>query len=232
MINNNNNSLVTIGKYTEDDLVKLWHDIENKQKMFKLYNIKNMPLPARFNQLKKFQKKPDYIIIHDTNCLDHKTAALTIDTPQNKIGEIKSNQIVLSGMKNINYHFLIDRIDNDYEVIMARPLHYLCHHPDILSSYKYSLHVLILFDLTVDIAKRRLYQVMAYKCIAPIMKMLHMNLNPKNTIQYHNEVINKRFEQKDDKEMVRNYGYTRNISNCPGNFLFKPLLVTEVQKYL
>ena len=126
------------------DLIDSWHREDVKLELGKRYLIKNTPLPPRFTALKKFTKRPDYFIIHDTNCLDHKTAALTVDGPQEGIGEVKSNNITISGMKEVNYHFLIDKIGRDYEVIMARPIHYLCHHPDILSSHTYSIHILLL----------------------------------------------------------------------------------------
>ena len=176
----------------------------------------NVPLPARFSRGKRFTNKPTHIIIHDSNCLNHSDSVLDIDSPKTSIGALKINNITKEHHKDINFHYVVDRLGNDYEIIAGRPINIQCEHPDIPSQYKLAIHVIILADLNVEVPKTRMYQVLAYKCLAPSIRMLKIGGDPKTVIRFHSDIM---IENKD------------NIT-CPGAFLAKELLIAQARRYL
>lgn len=180
-----------------------------------LMSLTNPKLPASFKRGNRITGKPKYIIIHDSNCLNHTDAALITMTQQPSIGSLKSNTIIKDGDMDYNYHYILDKIGEDYEIIAGRPINMRCDYPDLDSSYADSMHVIILCDLNVDMPDNRMYKVLAYRCLAPLLKMLKISSDPSSAIVFHNELQTK-----------------RNNLKCPGDFLAKELLVSQVRRYM
>lgn len=179
-----------------------------------LMALTNPKLPGTFKRGDKFTSKPKYIIIHDSNCLNHTDAALLTMTSQPSIGSLKVNNIVKDGDSDYNYHFIVDKIGEDYEVIAGRPMSYHCNFDGIDKAYEDSIHVIILCDLNVDMPDNRLYKILAYRCLAPLVKMLKIASDPSKAVFFHDEI-----ETKTD---IR----------CPGDFLAKELLLSQIRRYL
>ena len=171
----------------------------------------NIQLPKNFVRLKQFTGKPKYIVIHDSNCLNHTDATLDVDTERTAMGALKRTNISKGNLKDLNYHYVIDRIGKDYEIISGRPISAQCNHPDIEKVFPMSLHVIILFDMNVEIPINRLYQIISYRCLAPLIRMLKLG-SPNNVIKFHDDGNEK--------------------SHCPGEFLAKELLVAQVRRYI
>lgn len=181
-----------------------------------LSRVNNLPLPKNFVRGERFSVRPTSIIIHDSNCLNHSDSTLVVDGPQTGMGALKSINISRDSLKDINYHFIVDRLGNDYEIITGRPINTYCKHDDIDSPFKNSLHVIILSDLNVEVPETRFYQVLAYRCLAPMIRMLKMGGNPDSIIKFHDEVKTK------DSNNIK----------CPGDFLVRELLVSQTRRYL
>lgn len=175
----------------------------------------NPKLPGTFKRGDKFTSKPKYIMIHDTSCLNHTNSALITNSPEVGLGPLKKENIIQSGYSDYNFHYIIDKIGDDYEVISGRPLNVHCDFPDIDESYNDTIHVIILCDLNIDLPDNRMYKVLAYRCLAPLLKMLKIASDPSKAIIFHNEVETKRKDLK-----------------CPGDFLAKELLVAQVRRYM
>ncbi len=179
-----------------------------------LMALVNPKLPGAFKRGDKFTSKPKYIIIHDSNCLNHTDAALITTSREPTVGNLKINNIVKNGDDDYNYHFIVDKIGDDYEVIAGRPMNIHCHFDNIDKAYEDSIHVIILCDLNVDMPDNRLYKILAYRCLAPLVKMLKIASDPSKAVFFHDEI-----ETKSDKR-------------CPGDFLAKELLLSQIRRYL
>jgi len=176
----------------------------------------NMPIPNTFKRGQRISNKPTSIIVHDTNCLNHTNSVLKIDSPKTGMGALKMDNVVKNNFKDINYHYILDRLGDDYEIICGRPINMRCEHDDIDKRYADSIHVIILSDLNVDVPKTRVYNILAYRCLAPVMKMLKIGSDPKSVIQFHDDL------------MIKN---ENNIS-CPGEFLSREMLISQTRRYL
>lgn len=193
--------------------LNLSQEIRNRITANYLMQVVNPPLPVTFDSRNKLTGKPKHIIIHDSNCLNYATSALIMDGPNTAVGALKVENIVKSGYNDYNYHFIVDRIDKDYEVISGRPINMRCDHPSLDKRYQDSIHVIILCDLNIELPDNRLYKILAYRCLAPLIKMLKIG-EPNGAILFHKDIETKR----DVK--------------CPGDFLARELLVSTTKRYL
>ena len=192
------------------------NEIVDNISMKMLNRVSNVPLPARFSRGKRFTNKPKYIVIHDSNCLNHSDSVLNIDSPRTGMGALKINNITKGHHKDINFHYIVDRLGNDYEIISGRPINIHCEHDDVSSQFDSAIHVIILCDLNVEVPKTRMYQILAYRCLAPTIRMLKIGGDPKSVIRFHSDIMK---ENKDD-------------ILCPGSFLAKELLIAQTRRYL
>ena len=182
-----------------------------------LYRVRNVPLPKTFTKISRFTTRPKYIIIHDTNCLSHADSTLNVDSPDTAIGSLKIKNIAQDSLKDINYHYVVDKIGNDYEILIGRPMNSLCDHKETIEpQYEFSIHVIYLTDLNVEVPETRFYQILAYKCLAPLIRMLKIGGDPKNVIRFHDEVKTKSFGE----------------TKCPGDFLARELLIAQTRRFL
>lgn len=188
-----------------------------RQEIFTKYlaRTSNVPLPSNFTRIKRFKTRPSWIIIHDTSCLNHTDSVLDVDGAATGMGALKMNDIARNGYRDINFHYILDKLSKDYEVISGRPISEHCEHNDIQSPYVSSIHVLILSDLNIDLPKSRLYQILAYRCLAPLIRMLKMGSDPGSVIRFHDEVMK-------EKNNIR----------CPGSFLARELLLAQTRRYM
>lgn len=198
--------------------IQLNEDLDVKSQIYGkfLNRVGNVPLPATFIRTKRFATRPTWIIIHDTNCLNHSDSVLTIDGPNTGMGALKMNDINKDGLADVNFHFIVDQLSKDYEVIAGRPVSVMAKHDDIESAYNNALHVIILSDLNVDLPKIRLYKILAYRCLAPMIKMLKMGSDPANIIKFHDQVM------KDKNSSIK----------CPGDFLAREMLIDQTRRHL
>jgi hypothetical protein len=178
-----------------------------------LMQTANPAIPVTFVRQNIMSGKPKFIIIHDSSCLNHSNSALLIDGPASAIGALKVENIVKSNYNDYNYHFIVDRIDKDYEVITGRPMSMRCDFPDLDKKYQNAIHVIILCDLSVELPSNRLYKILAYRCLAPLIKSLRIGSDPSGIILFHKDITNK------------------DIS-CPGDFLAREILISQVKRFL
>lgn len=113
---------------------------------------------------------------------------------------------------DVNYHYVVEKIKQDYVAIATRPIPYICEWNDIDTNINNrAVHVACLGNLDFQIPPKRLYDIMAYRLINPMMKLF--NLTP-SKIKLHNEV-------SIDPGIY-----------CPGEFFDKGRLITSVRRFL
>jgi len=174
--------------------------------------MKKLQLPKRYKkQTPMMISRPKYIIIHNGVCLEeYPEPVVETDSVKYQYDEVKFNHINRLKLSDVNYHFTLDFINGDYEVLVGKPFHSRCTFEDIEDVYQNSIHVAILGDYSIDIADKRLYDTLAYRIIVPLMYWFYLDTD---NIKTHSEVSN--------HEDLR----------CPGIHFYKEILINAVTKY-
>jgi len=169
-----------------------------------------MKLPIRQSRLIIRRTKVKYIILHQTTC--------QYDAPESKIDNTKFQIPPLIGnvlekkQPDINYHFVLDKIKDDYQVIVCRPFVYLCEFDDIDSNInKAALHISLLGSYDFKIPEQRLYEILAYRLLNPLMKYFRIN---QSRIYFHHDISSNKDE------------------TCPGSFINKEKLITTINRFI
>lgn len=157
-----------------------------------------------------FDAFPKHIIIHHTAELNPIPTGSRLDNRKFQVNKIKNHLFKFNGTKNLPYHYLIERIDDDYEIIGLSPISSKIEiFADIPDAYSNSIHIALLGDYNEDIPEFRLYQRLAYNLIAPIMTLFRI---PIDNIFLHSEISKSYFE-------------------CPGEFFSKIKLLSYIRLY-
>lgn len=150
-----------------------------------------------------------WIIVHHT--------AEYYERPENKIDNpIYQMQSIFDGVLekkdgDVNYHYVIERIKEDYVAIVTRPTVYLCDWDDIpFNINRRAVHVAVLGSYDLKLPEKRLYDILAYRVLNPMLKIY--GLAP-SRIKFHREVS------------------TGEIT-CPGEFLDKERVITAVRRFV
>ena len=165
-----------------------------------------MKIPFKIRLFDVMKKLPRYIIIHDINCMTPNAESLRIDNKKFQTAKMRILQYQKHMQADLNYHFIVDRIDKDYEVILGRPLATLCEYDDIRDPYHWSFHIGVMGNYDYDIPELRLYQKIAYNILSPMIKLY--KIDPTRVL-LHSEI---------NKEM-----------QCPGNYFDKMKLMSYLK---
>jgi len=169
-----------------------------------------MKLQFRPSKLKVRRTKLRYIIIHHT-AEQYSNPATLVDNPKFQTEKIYNGVLELK-QGDINYNFLIEKINSDYQIIMARPFPYLCEYPDIPNDINNSsIHIGCMGNYDLKIPDKRFYEVLAYKVINPLMKQYH--LTP-SLIKLHRDVT------------------TKKDLSCPGYFFNDDKLYANLRRFV
>ncbi len=160
-------------------------------------------IPLRSSLLKLSSRWPKSLIIHHSNCLvDHPF----VNIDKNKFQADKYQTLnYIKYKKETRFHFIIEKVGNDFQVIASQPMMTLCEFPDIDISYQDSVHIALLGNYNIDIPEKRLYLVLSYRLLNPLMRLFALN---EYDILFHNEI-------SIDSDV-----------NCPGEFVDKPVLLS------
>lgn len=169
-----------------------------------------MKLPIRQSLLKIRHTKIKYIVIHQSIC--------QYETPETKIDNAKFQTSNLIGnvlekkQPDVNFHFILDKIKDDYYIISGRPFVSMCDFNDINSDINTSaIHIALMGSYDFKVPEQRMYDILAYRLLNPLMKQF--GINP-SRIYLHHEISNNKEE------------------TCPGNFIDKEKLITVIRKFV
>lgn len=171
-----------------------------------IYNISSLGRAPR-----KFR----FIIIHDTNCQWKDYQPFKIDKNTYQSGPMRSRFKIMKNFDEMPYHFLCEKMGDNYQTIIGRPLQYSCVHeyPDMDALYsEFGIHVCLLGNYNNMVATDKLYQQLAYRVICPMMRTFRI---VKSNIYLHAEI-------------TKNSDY----SDCPGFNFRKDLLLSFMHKYM
>ena len=83
-----------------------------------------MKLPLIFRKQKPFTKSPRFIVIHSTDCVVSDDVALKLDKKKSfQSARMRLDVISIQKQYDIPYHYVIERVEKDFEVITFHPLH-------------------------------------------------------------------------------------------------------------
>lgn len=169
-----------------------------------------MKIPFRYSLLKIRRTKIRYVVLHQTTC-QYPAPESKIDTSKFQIPGLIGNMFEKK-QPDINYHFVIDKIKDDYQVIMCRPFVTLCEFPDIDPDINNAaIHIAVMGNYDYKIPDLRLYEVITYRLLNPLMKFLPITYH---RIYFHHEI------SKDELE------------TCPGAFMDKQKLVSMLKRFV
>lgn len=162
------------------------------------------------SKLKIRRQSVKWIIIHHT--------AEMYDNPLARIDNAKYQMpgifqgVLEKKQGDVDYHYVIEKIKEDYVAIVTRPFPYLCEWPDIDPNINNrALHIALLGNYDLKIPQKRMYDILSYRILNPMMKMF--NLSPKR-IKLHKDVSN-------DKDVY-----------CPGEFVDHDRIITATRRFV
>ena len=146
-----------------------------------------MPLKPALMRIRR--KAVKWIILHHT--------AEMYDIPSARIDNAKYqlpalfNGVMEKKQADINYHYVIEKIKEDYVPIACRPISYLCDWDDIDDNINnMAIHVALLGSYDFKIPEPRCYQILAYKMLNP---MLNCSIYPPtrlSSIEMYHQIRN------------------------------------------
>ncbi|MGD2072717.1 MAG: peptidoglycan recognition family protein [Candidatus Thorarchaeota archaeon] len=169
-----------------------------------------MKIPLRPSLLKVRRQSVKWVILHHTAEL-YDIPASRIDTAKYQMPGLFKG-VLEKKQGDINYHYIIDKIKEDYIPIVARPFVYLCEWDDIdININNRAIHVALMGSYDFKIPERRLYEVLAFRVLNPFMKMFHL---APNRIKFHNQISN-------NKDLT-----------CPGDFVDRAVVESMVRRFV
>ena len=135
-----------------------------------------MKIPLRPSRLTVRRQTVKWIILHHT--------AELYPAPESKIDNSKYQMpgiykgVLEQKTADVNYHYVIDKIKEDYVPVVCRPFVYLCEWPDIHDDVnKRSIHVALMGNYEFKVPEKRLYEILAFRLLNPFMNMFLISPN-------------------------------------------------------
>jgi len=168
-----------------------------------------MKIPFKPSLMEIRRQTIKWLIVHHTTEM--------YDLPQARIDNAKyQTKALFKGVlekkqPDINYHVVIEKVDEDYIPIIARPFPYLCDWPDIHADInKRALHIAVLGSYDFKIPNKRLLEVLAYKVLNPFMKVFKLSTNK---VKFHRDVSSEKI-------------------SCPGDFFDYGKVISLIKRYV
>lgn len=169
-----------------------------------------MKIPLRPSMLKLRRQSVKWIIIHHTVEM-YDIPSARIDNAKYQLPALFKG-VLEKKQGDINYNYVIEKVQEDYVPFITRPTPYLCTWDDIEDNINNrALHVAALGSYDFLVPENRLYQVLAYRVLNPMLKLY--GISP-SKIKFHNEVSS-------NKDLT-----------CPGDFMDKDRLIAQVRRYV
>lgn len=169
-----------------------------------------MKLMLRPSLLKVRRQSVKWIILHHTSEIYEQPAA-RIDNSKFQTPELYKG-VLENKSGDINYHYVIEKIQEDFHPIVTRPFVYLCEWDDIDPNINNrAIHVACLGNLDFQMPVKRLYEVLAFRVLNPMLKMFH--LSP-SRIKLHRDVSS-------NKDLT-----------CPGDFFDYDVAIAQTRRFV
>jgi len=160
--------------------------------------------------LKIRRKSIKWIILHHTVEL-YPSPEARIDNAKFQLPFLYNNAIEQKKFE-LNYHFVVEKIKQDYQVMTTRPIAYLCDWDDIDDNINTrAAHVALLGSYDFKVPEIRLLEAVSYKLLNPLLKVFGI---PPSRIKLHRDVSN------------------NNDLSCPGDFVDVDRIQALVRRFV
>lgn len=168
-------------------------------------------IPLRPYNLKYSIRYPRFIILHSTLELNLHSGEVSFDKPNFQVGQLQNINYIKTKVPDLPYHFIVDKVGNDYQIITVRPIMTECVFLDIPRIYDSAIHISLIGNYNENIPTNRLYSVLCYRLLAPYCRTFRIN---HSRIHLHRELSNNPDE------------------TCPGEFFNKNKMLTILRNYV
>jgi len=169
-----------------------------------------MKIPLKPALLTIRRQSIKFIILHHTVEMYPQPEA-RIDNPKYQLPALFKG-VMEQKTGDINYHYVVEKIKEDYVPIVTRPFVYLCKWDDIdVNINNRAAHIALLGSYDFKIPEKRCYEILAFRLLNPMLKMF--GLSP-SRIMFHREVSK-------DKDLT-----------CPGDFIDKEVIIAMVRRFV
>lgn len=167
-------------------------------------------IPLNPAKLRVRRASVKYIVLHHTieSC---NIPGVKIDSRKSQFN-VLFNCVLEQKIPDINYHYVIEEVGVDYNVLVGRPISYLCDFPDIPDSINNrSIHIGILGSYDFKVPEVRMYNILSYRVLNPLLK--EYGLAP-NLVLFHRDISS-------DKKIT-----------CPGDFMTREKVVATIRRFV
>lgn len=133
-----------------------------------------MKIPIRPYNLKYSTSWSSNIVIHHTAEFNLKSGDLSYDKPTSQIGKLRDRFYIEKKEFDPPYHYILEKVGNDYEIIVGRQLFTKCYFKDLLPKYDDSIHIALMGDYNITLPEVRLYQILSYRILIPFYRLLKL----------------------------------------------------------
>ncbi len=168
-----------------------------------------MRVPFKPSMMAIRRKSVKWIILHHTAEM-YKAPEAKMDNQKPQLQTLQKGVLLLK-QADINYNFVVEKVQEDYNVIACRPFVYLCDWDDIEPMINNrAIHIALMGSYDEKMPDKRLYEVLAYRLLNPFMKMFA--LTPER-IKFHRDV------SIDD-------------ITCPGTQVKEDIVIAQVRRFV
>lgn len=169
-----------------------------------------MKIPLRPSRLTVRRQTVRWLILHHSSEI--------YENPEARIDNSSyQTQAIFKGVLerkegDVNYHYVIEKVKEDYIPIVTRPFVYLCEWPDIdVNINNRAIHICLLGNYDFKVPDVRLYEVLAYRVLNPFLKMYRI---APNRIKFHRDVSS-------NEDLT-----------CPGEFVNMGRVISLVRRFV
>ena len=167
-----------------------------------------MKIPLKPSLL-KIRRRTKWIVLHHT-AEQYDNPSSRIDNPKYQMPGIFKG-VLEKKQGDVNYHYVVDKIGEDYIPVVCRPISYLCEWDDIYPDINNAaVHVALMGSYSFKIPEKRCYEVLAFRLLNPLIKIF--GLAPAR-IKFHSQV-------------------TDADTDCPGEFVDREVVEAMVRRFV
>ena len=133
-------------------------------------------IPLRATNAELSGRWPDRIILHHTACKVENAGEFSLDKPTFQSGRMQ-DVLFRREKQDSGFHYIIERVNEDFQIIVSQPLMTLCKYEDLDSDHWRDVHIALMGNYNKDLPANRLYRVLAYRLIVPLMRTFVMDDN-------------------------------------------------------
>lgn len=169
-----------------------------------------MNVPYKPIYLPKAYKKFQYVIVHDFSCQFPDVTKASIDDKKIQTQGVRIYNWMFKNEYELPYHFVCEKIGDDFETTLARPFCYYCEYEDIPSQYLNSIHIALAGNYNFITPTQRTYQQLAYRSVSSVVRWFGI---PLTNVLLHWEVS------------------TNKKLHCPGDSFQRGKLQSAIRQY-